>query len=348
MDSTLYSTNFLRADTCVRALLSPSAFPNRDSCRSACLATTRQLVRQARASALASGLPVLCGTGDSARDDAAETQGHFWKLDVGYQLRQREFGLEVLHLSMLYPRPAAGLDPRGPDHVPLGPGSLHSLALGPGYGCREYPPPSAGQGLVMVRALLPAFQNGARSHLRLDPQRSELARLFLLLADAVLACDAPAELVPEVAPLAEWLSLPPEPARLYREMGGLGAGLLRAAQRPSGHDGDEASPWSGEVHLRCYCLRGCLPGGAASATEPVLLVSLKRRRVGPDSVDTSRQGSCLTRQEAHVARLLAERRSNREIAAALGISPHTARHHTERVLVKLGLHSRADVRALLV
>jgi DNA-binding CsgD family transcriptional regulator len=44
-----------------------------------------------------------------------------------------------------------------------------------------------------------------------------------------------------------------------------------------------------------------------------------------------------------VALLLAERRSNTEIAGALGISPHTAKRHTERVLGKLGVSTRRAV-----
>jgi DNA-binding CsgD family transcriptional regulator len=55
----------------------------------------------------------------------------------------------------------------------------------------------------------------------------------------------------------------------------------------------------------------------------------------------------LTKREQAVAMLLAERRSNAEVARALGISPNTARHHTERVLAKLGVHSREVVRELL-
>jgi DNA-binding CsgD family transcriptional regulator len=54
-----------------------------------------------------------------------------------------------------------------------------------------------------------------------------------------------------------------------------------------------------------------------------------------------------TPRELQVAMLLASGRSNVAIAAALRISPHTARHHTQRVLVKLGVHSRAAAGALL-
>jgi DNA-binding CsgD family transcriptional regulator len=55
----------------------------------------------------------------------------------------------------------------------------------------------------------------------------------------------------------------------------------------------------------------------------------------------------LTPREVEVAGLLAEGCSNSELASRLGISPHTARHHTESVLAKLGVSSRAQAGALL-
>jgi DNA-binding CsgD family transcriptional regulator len=81
--------------------------------------------------------------------------------------------------------------------------------------------------------------------------------------------------------------------------------------------------------------------------EPILLVSLKRWPTELVSVAPAGSSAGLTTREALVARLLSERQSNLEIATILGISPHTARHHTEQVLVKLGLHSRSGVRARL-
>jgi DNA-binding CsgD family transcriptional regulator len=53
----------------------------------------------------------------------------------------------------------------------------------------------------------------------------------------------------------------------------------------------------------------------------------------------------LTRREAQVARLLAGRATNREIAEQLGISRHTVRHHAENVFSKLGVHSRRAIDA---
>lgn len=53
----------------------------------------------------------------------------------------------------------------------------------------------------------------------------------------------------------------------------------------------------------------------------------------------------LTTREVEVAHMLAEGCSNAGIAERLSISPHTVRHHTQRVLAKLGVHSRAAAGA---
>ena len=55
----------------------------------------------------------------------------------------------------------------------------------------------------------------------------------------------------------------------------------------------------------------------------------------------------LTKKEQRVAILLARGRTNEEIARELFISSHTARHHTQAVLNKLGITSRRDVAGKL-
>jgi len=55
----------------------------------------------------------------------------------------------------------------------------------------------------------------------------------------------------------------------------------------------------------------------------------------------------MTPREVEVALLLAEGLSNAALARRLRVSPHTARHHTQRVLGKLGVHSRAEAGARL-
>jgi DNA-binding CsgD family transcriptional regulator len=95
-----------------------------------------------------------------------------------------------------------------------------------------------------------------------------------------------------------------------------------------------------------YLLRSCIHrvGGAPA----VLLVYVERVAPPLRSEADLCETFSLTPTEARVALLLAHGKSNAEIAQALSISPHTARRHTERVLCKLGLRSRAEVAARLL
>jgi predicted ATPase/DNA-binding CsgD family transcriptional regulator len=56
----------------------------------------------------------------------------------------------------------------------------------------------------------------------------------------------------------------------------------------------------------------------------------------------------LTEREHQVAALIAEGRSNREIAAALVVTLGTAANHVQHILNKLGLHSRSQIAAWVV
>lgn len=82
--------------------------------------------------------------------------------------------------------------------------------------------------------------------------------------------------------------------------------------------------------------------------QPVIVVTVERRSPEYPLPYELKELFGLTPSEARVALLLASRKSNREIARELGVSEHTARRHTEKVLLKLNLHRRSDVqRALL-
>ncbi len=84
----------------------------------------------------------------------------------------------------------------------------------------------------------------------------------------------------------------------------------------------------------------------ANRPEPVMVVVVERRSLPDD--DELRHRFELTPRESEVARLMADRLSNFEIARRLGISVHTVRRHSERVLAKIEIHSRNDVRAALI
>lgn len=88
-----------------------------------------------------------------------------------------------------------------------------------------------------------------------------------------------------------------------------------------------------------------LPPNANGDRLPIATVE----RVATDNLSENslRERFRLTRKEAHVALLLAQRRSNAEIAESMRISPHTARRHTENVMLKLNVTSRFSVEAAL-
>jgi DNA-binding CsgD family transcriptional regulator len=84
--------------------------------------------------------------------------------------------------------------------------------------------------------------------------------------------------------------------------------------------------------------------GTAHDVVLVLLTPIGRSTPSPAWI---RDAHGLTARQAEVATLLAMRLSTEEIAERLGISMHTARHHVEMVLVRLGAHSRHDVHGIL-
>lgn len=100
----------------------------------------------------------------------------------------------------------------------------------------------------------------------------------------------------------------------------------------------------GAIDLRSgdVTLVGQMPATLADERESRPVASYASPRAAPDF----RQFR-LTSREADVARFLARGERNARIAALLGISPHTARRHTESVMLKLGVHSRAAVGAAL-
>jgi DNA-binding CsgD family transcriptional regulator len=94
----------------------------------------------------------------------------------------------------------------------------------------------------------------------------------------------------------------------------------------------------GAFDLHVAPFRDPLPRAAAVA---VVL------RCAQDQASPKRLSAGLTLREDEVARLIGHGMSTKEIAHALGISCHTARHHTEALFAKLGVRSRAAVAAIV-
>lgn len=96
---------------------------------------------------------------------------------------------------------------------------------------------------------------------------------------------------------------------------------------------------------RSLLLTGSLVCEQTLGATPLCVVVVSTDERSPSTSPT--RGAVLTERERQVATLVARGERNRDIAAALRISEHTARRHTERVLKKLGVRSRAAVAGTL-
>jgi DNA-binding NarL/FixJ family response regulator len=71
--------------------------------------------------------------------------------------------------------------------------------------------------------------------------------------------------------------------------------------------------------------------------------AMRDQESGPAGGGASDPYESLTDREKQVLKLVAEGRSNKEVAELLGISVKTAMSHREHIMEKLGLHSRTEL-----
>ncbi|MFE3000920.1 ATP-binding protein [Nocardia sp. NPDC059246] len=89
--------------------------------------------------------------------------------------------------------------------------------------------------------------------------------------------------------------------------------------------------------------------GSALALREVLDLALEAASAPrPTGVEIAKRPTSLTVREMQIAELVADGRSNREIAGDLVISKRTAEGHVERILSKLGFSNRAQIAAWVI
>jgi DNA-binding CsgD family transcriptional regulator len=81
---------------------------------------------------------------------------------------------------------------------------------------------------------------------------------------------------------------------------------------------------------------------SVEADEAAAGMALNGTHAADAAVETSEGGSSLTPRETEVIGLLAEGLANKEIAARLSFSTHTAKFHVESILRKLDAANRAE------
>ena len=120
--------------------------------------------------------------------------------------------------------------------------------------------------------------------------------------------------------------------------------LPAAARNAAGPAPDAAEPRGASTFVDGWQIHVTrVPAAAAEPLGCRGVVCVERGTMTPARLVAVRSRYGLTRREAQVTALLGLGRSCASIAATLSISRHTARRHTESVLRKLDVHSRAEI-----
>ena len=206
--------------------------------------------------------------------------------------------------------------------------------------------------------LCPAVAASVRAHADAVRERHTLIRLLDAMGQGVALYGMDGVLLHENHALGQLLARDPERPRLSRACASAARGLAARAASEVGFprftppgDGTPCPELRLEVTTGSgrYILHARLIGPDASRTGGTVAVTLEPAAAREPAVAPLRKRYGLTERELDVTNLLSTGKSNAEIAQALGISPFTARHHTESVLAKLGVRSRAEVpRVVLV
>ncbi|MBM4183139.1 MAG: hypothetical protein FJ207_02825 [Gemmatimonadetes bacterium] len=209
------------------------------------------------------------------------------------------------------------------------------------------------EGVARLTLLLPGLRAGVAAVRAASASSRGVEALLDSLDQPVALADSRGRLTFRSSSLAALLDSDPEGTRVWAELGQLassqaamfearGWGRRHRTTLPSLEGAlsatSECATALGRYLLSVVEAPGTLTGGRHGF---LLRAELMFPPVTSAAAVAARFG--LTAREVQVARLLASGAANERIAFVLTISPHTARRHTEKVLAKLGVTSRAAV-----
>ena len=196
------------------------------------------------------------------------------------------------------------------------------------------------RGLAALRILWPSFVAGTRTAVARPPLLRGLADAVEEEGVGVLVADRRGRELYRNAAISAMLDDEPAHGALRGAMRDLlvAGRAMRGAESPLRRRSAHVDTGGGRYDLVAWAVPA-LDGGRAFS----YLVTIRPVRTPPTTVESRLAPFGLTARERDVALLLMRGASNRKIASELGMSPYTARHHTEHVLSKLGVRSRAEV-----
>jgi DNA-binding CsgD family transcriptional regulator len=234
----------------------------------------------------------------------------------------------------------------------LEPGCSH-MRLVMLYGRAPLPPERAAELLARAATVVPALRTGFAFHLRFEQWLLQIPRLMDKVGQRLALFNPTGRELYRNAMMRRTLAQDSAAGRIEAALSAVALGTASCVHLPGARAAlplrNGADPSRREVRTATarYQLRGCIMGLDAGPLKSAVLVSMDRLHDEAPSADSLRERFGFTTRESHVASLLIQRLTNAEIASALGISPHTARHHTESVLVKAGVNSRRSLCRIL-
>ena len=354
MSTTLGTADVKRLGVTLSGLLSFSDFDDAESWRRKAACSLRDLV-QADAAYMPLDSPASAGTTLGLPASVVDAYRRYYgRVDHGIA-RQRALRLAVWSRRMLWSDQELAHSEYYNDFVV--PNRLHysmgiaasvpagSVRVSLLYATPARPPGTAtgvpaqrghGGRLRLLRLALPAFRVGAMLSLRRESRDQGITEVMDRVTQPLALYSAAGGLLHENAALARATIGQDEALResIERVARAVAARGRVARLRPQGMS-ETTAGW----RIVGSSIDGAGPDGAG----PAVLVSLESSSTPSLPVEVLRQRYALTLREVEVLELLRARRSNAEIAGMLGISLHTARHHTEHVLLKLGVTSRRQI-----
>ena len=280
-------------------------------------------------------------------------EGHFAALDLGL-IRQRELGLEVWSVFDLldrkeHHRTEIWSDWKVPNGIFGATGvTVEVGGLPAGLVCydRVEDPGLEARQVQIMGLLKEAFVAGVRSYRTFADRGENLCGALDGLTAAAGICDARGRLVHANRRLKAVLGREASDERPLVEAIGRVAGSLGSRFHPRGTVPVPVSPVTDlpcRTSEREYRISASYLGDGYLPAGPAILVSVEvSRDTMPTAVELGRRLG-LTRRQAAVALFLARGLTNQQLADALSISPHTARHHTENIFTRLNVNSRSQL-----
>lgn len=297
----------------------------------------------------------LFGSGDRTEQAAIQYEKDYWQTDFVISDRRKALGLEVHHQDQLYRDGELESDVLYNEWCV--PNKLFDT-LGMAVDVSDGPIPAGvnvyhnrnssrfgERGRLLMEVLAPAFKASVRSYRLLVELSDSACWLIDAIPAGVLVVDASGSRLYQNRALDELYRGEPDRQRLELMVRDIARGVVRsdgacgvrACQRC------DTATNSYELRLSRSPRLSSLPGAAGMVVVEAIYESETRRKTM--SVQVCEQFG-LTRRETEVALLLAKRLTNSEIAATLGVSTHTVRHHTESVFAKTGVSRRSGIAAL--